>query len=93
MPFVMNEPNQALKPNARACGVVNHIRVDPDDRWSGETLDGVGMVKALQAQCTLDARTRGLLVGAGGVGRAIAVFRAVARAGISHLQKSEAGHV
>jgi shikimate dehydrogenase len=61
-----------LMPNARACGVVNHIRVDPDGRWIGETLDGVGMVKALQAQRTLDAHTRVLLVGAGGTGRAIA---------------------
>jgi shikimate 5-dehydrogenase len=32
-----------------ACGVVNVIRVDPDGRWIGETLDGVGMVKAITA--------------------------------------------
>ena len=73
----------ALMPNARACGVVNHIRVDPDGRWIGETLDGVGMVRALQAQRTLDANTRVLLVGAGCTGRAIAV--ALALAGVSSL--------
>ena len=72
-----------LLPNARACGVVNVIRVAPDGRWIGETLDGVGMVKALTAQRTLDTNTRVLLVGAGGVGRAIAV--AVALAGVGHV--------
>lgn len=72
-----------LLPNARACGVVNVIRVDPDGRWIGETLDGVGMVKALAAQRPLDATTKVLLVGAGGVGRAIAV--ALALAGVGSL--------
>jgi shikimate dehydrogenase len=72
-----------LLPNARACGVVNVIRVAPDGRWIGETLDGVGMVKTLQTQRTLNANTRVLLVGAGGVGRAIAV--ALALAGVGSL--------
>jgi len=63
--------------------VVNVIRVAPDGRWIGETLDGIGMVKALQTQRTLDAHTRVLLVGAGGVGRAIAV--ALALAGVGSL--------
>ena len=72
-----------LLPHARACGVVNHIRVDSDGRWIGETFDGVGLVKALQAQCPLDAHTRVLLVGAGGTGRAIAV--ALALAGVGSL--------
>ena len=72
-----------LLPNARACGVVNVIRTAPDGRWVGETFDGVGMVKALTAQRTLDTNTRVLLVGAGGVGRAIAV--ALALAGVGHL--------
>jgi shikimate dehydrogenase len=73
----------ALMPNAQACGVVNTIRVGPDGRWIGETFDGVGMVKALQTQRTLDAHTRVLLVGAGGTGRAIAV--ALALAGVGSL--------
>jgi shikimate dehydrogenase len=72
-----------LLPNARACGVVNVIRVNPDGQWIGETLDGVGMVKALTVQRALDANTRVLLVGAGGVGRAIAV--ALALAGVASL--------
>jgi shikimate dehydrogenase len=72
-----------LLPNARACGVVNVIRIAPDGRWVGETFDGVGMVKALAAQRTLDTNTRVLVVGAGGVGRAIAV--ALALAGVGYL--------
>ncbi len=72
-----------LLPNATACGVVNNIRVDVHGRWIGETLDGVGMVRAITAQRALDANARVLLVGAGGVGRAIAV--ALALAGIGSL--------
>jgi len=72
-----------LMPNAQACGVVNSIRVDPDGRWIGETLDGVGMAIAIKAQRTFDTNTRVLVVGAGGVGRAISV--ALALAGVGHL--------
>lgn len=72
-----------LLPNASASGVVNLIRVDPDGRWTGETLDGVGMVKAISAQRVLNANTRVLQVGAGGVGRAIAV--ALGLAGVGYL--------
>jgi shikimate dehydrogenase len=73
----------ALLPNARACGAVGVIRVDPDGRWIGETFDGVAMVKAIAAQRALDTTTRVLLVGAGGTGRAIAV--ALARAGVGYV--------
>ena len=72
-----------LLPNAQACGVVNAVRIDPDGRLIGETFDGIGMVKAIGAQRVLDADTRVLLVGAGGVGRAIAV--AMALAGVGYL--------
>jgi shikimate dehydrogenase len=72
-----------LLPNAQACGVANVIRVEPDGRWIGETLDGLGMVKAISAQRVLDANTRVLQVGAGGVGRSIAV--ALALAGVGYL--------
>jgi shikimate dehydrogenase len=72
-----------LLANARACGAVNVIRVDPDGRWIGETFDGVAMVKAITLQRPLDATTRVLLVGAGGTGRAIAV--ALALAGVGYV--------
>ena len=72
-----------LLPNAQACGVVNAVRIDPDGRFIGETFDGVGMVHALTAHRALDAATRVLLVGAGGVGQAIAV--ALALAGVGYI--------
>jgi shikimate dehydrogenase len=72
-----------LLPNAQACGVVNAVRIDPDGRLIGETFDGVGMVQAITAHRALDAATRVLLVGAGGVGQAIAV--ALALAGVGYL--------
>ena len=72
-----------LLPNAQACGVVNAVRIDPNGQFIGETLDGVGMVHALTAHRALDAATRVLLVGAGGVGQAIAV--ALALAGVGYI--------
>lgn len=72
-----------LLPNAQACGAVNAVRIDPDGRLIGETFDGAGMVQALTAHRALDAATRVLLVGAGGVGQAIAV--ALALAGVGSL--------
>src|SRR5215831_8174806 len=72
-----------LLPNAQACGVVNAVRIDPDGRLIGETFDGVGMLHALTAHRAVDATTRVLLVGAGGVGQAIAV--ALALAGVGSL--------
>ena len=72
-----------LLPNAKACGVVNTVRIDLDRRLIGETFDGLGMVKSIEMQRVLDSDTRVLLVGAGGVGRAIAV--AIGLAGIGYL--------
>jgi shikimate dehydrogenase len=74
---------ETLFPNAQACGVVNAVRVDPDGRLIGETFDGVGMAQALAVYRALNAATRVLLVGAWGVGQAIAV--ALALAGVGHL--------
>jgi len=72
-----------LLPNALACGAVNAVRIDPDGRLIGETFDGVALVQAITAHRALDATTRVLLVGAGGVGRAIGV--ALGFAGIGML--------
>jgi len=72
-----------LLPNAQACSVVNAVRIDADGRMIGETFDGVGMVKAIAAHRDLGGATRVLLVGAGGVAKAIAV--ALALAGIGQL--------
>jgi shikimate dehydrogenase len=70
-----------LLPNARACGVVNHIRVEPDGRWVGEALDGVGMVRGIGTKRRIDANSNVLVLGAGGTGRQIAVALALAGAG------------
>jgi shikimate dehydrogenase len=72
-----------LLPHAQACGVVNTVRIDPDGRLIGESFDGIGMVQALTAHRALNTATRVLLVGAGGVGQAIAV--ALALDGVGHL--------
>jgi shikimate dehydrogenase len=71
-----------LLPNARACGVVNAVRIDPDGRLIGETFDGVAMVQAIMAHRAIDATTRVLLVGAGGVGQAIGVALGLAGVGV-----------
>ncbi|HEY5868150.1 MAG TPA: shikimate dehydrogenase [Candidatus Tectomicrobia bacterium] len=71
-----------LLPNAQACGVVNVVRIDPDGRLIGETFDGVAMVHAITAHRAIDATTRVLLVGAGGVGQAIGVALALAGVGL-----------
>jgi shikimate dehydrogenase len=89
--FVVTMPHKAaaarlcdvLLPNAQACGVVNVVRVDPDRRLIGETFDGVAMVQAIKAYRAIDATTRVLLVGAGGVGQAIGV--ALGLAGVGSL--------
>ena len=72
-----------LMPNALACGVVNGVRFDSKRRLIGETFDGLGMIRAISVHRNLDNNSRVLLVGAGGVGRSIAV--ALALEGIGHL--------
>jgi len=71
-----------LLPNAQACGAVNAVRIDAEGRLIGEIFDGVAMVQAITAHRALDATTRVLLVGAGGVGQAIAVALGLAGVGI-----------
>ena len=79
-----------LLPNAEACGAVNGVRIDPDGRLIGETFDGIGMVKAIKEQRELNADTRVLQVGAGGVGKAIAV--ALGLAGVGFLAVENRTH-
>jgi shikimate dehydrogenase len=72
-----------LLPNAAACGAVNAVRFKPGGRLIGEIFDGVGMVQAITAYRDLGADTRVLMIGAGGVGQAIAV--ALAFEGVGYL--------
>jgi len=71
-----------LLPNAHACRAVNAVRIDADGRLIGETFDGIAMVHAITAHRAIDATTRVLLVGAGGVGQAIGVALGLAGVGV-----------
>jgi shikimate dehydrogenase len=62
----------ALTPRARMVGTANLLRPLPDGRWEGEMLDGLGFILALRASGQRIEGRRALVVGAGGVGSAIA---------------------
>lgn len=62
----------ALTDRARLVGSVNLMRVDADGRRTGDIVDGVGFTRALKANGHSIAGRRALVVGAGGVGTAIA---------------------
>lgn len=73
----------ALTPRARKVGTANLLRPLPDGGWEGDMLDGFGFVAALRAK---DQRIEGrhaIVVGAGGVGSAIAF--ALAEAGVASV--------
>jgi shikimate dehydrogenase len=72
---------------ARLAGSVNLIRMDPDGRRTGDIVDGVGFVRALEAAGRSVAAKRALVVGAGGVGTAIAF--AIATAGAATVDISD----
>lgn len=70
-----------LTPEARACGAVNTIEVRDDGRLVGHSTDGFGFIKSLEVDGGFFAKDRiATLIGAGGVGRAMAV--ALVRAGV-----------
>ncbi len=69
-------------------GAINVMRRDRDGRWTGDMFDGRGLVKAVRkAGYGLEGR-RAMLIGAGGVGSAIAV--ALAEAGVASIAISDA---
>ncbi len=66
--------------NGARVGAVNAARRGPDGRWQGDNFDGAGCVRAL-AERDVDLAGRQVLqIGAGGVGRAIAMAFAAAGA-------------
>jgi shikimate dehydrogenase len=69
---------------ASLVGAVNAVRRERDGSLVGENLDGHGFVQGLRDRDVDPAGLRALLVGAGGVGRAIAF--ALAEAGVSDLR-------
>lgn len=72
-----------LTERARKVGTANILRPLPDGRWEGDTLDGLGFVRALKAEGHTVEGRRALVVGAGGVGSAIAF--ALAEAGVARV--------
>jgi shikimate dehydrogenase len=73
----------ALSARAAALGAVNVIRRDPDGRLVGDMVDGFGFLGAAKSHGFVPAGARVLVVGAGGVGSAIA--HALCEAGAASL--------
>jgi shikimate dehydrogenase len=69
--------------NGARVGAINAARRGPDGRWQGDNFDGAGCVRALAEREVVLAGRQVLQIGAGGVGRAIAV--AFAAAGASRI--------
>jgi shikimate dehydrogenase len=67
---------------ARRVGAVNVVRLQ-DGGWAGDIVDGIGFVGGLEARGQTVAGRRALVVGAGGVGTAIAF--AIAEAGAAEV--------
>lgn len=72
-----------VSPTARIAGACNAVRRSADGRLQGDMFDGEGFVRGLQRKgCTVGG-ARALVVGAGGVGSAIAA--SLAAAGVSAI--------
>ena len=72
-----------LTERARIVRSVNFICAQPDGRWLGDIVDGIGFLENLKANGTNPRGQRTLLIGTGGVGTAIAF--ALAENGVSEL--------
>jgi len=69
-------------------GAINVMRRDRDGKWTGDMFDGRGLVKAVRKAGHRIEGRRVMLIGAGGVGSAIAV--ALADAGAAGITISDA---
>lgn len=72
-----------LSPAAEICGACNAVRRDTDGRLVGAMFDGEGFVRAMRSQGRDPSGASALVVGAGGVGSAIAA--SLAAAGLARL--------
>lgn len=72
-----------LTDEARRLGAVNFVRRNADGTLKGHNIDGAGFVRGLHDNGFSPAGKRALVVGTGGVGRAIAF--ALAEAGVTEL--------
>lgn len=69
-----------VRPAARIAGACNAVRRDPQGRLVGDLFDGEGFVRGVRRQGVDPRDARVLIVGAGGVGSAIAASFAAAGA-------------
>ena len=76
---------------ARVAGSCNAIRLGPDGRLVGDQFDGEGFVRGALRKGAVLAGARALVVGAGGVGSAIAASLAAAGVGALALHDFDAG--
>jgi shikimate dehydrogenase len=74
-----------LTDRARKVGSANLLRREADGGWTGDIVDGLGLVGGLIAAGQRVAGRRALVVGSGGVGRAIAFAIAEAGAASVHV--------
>lgn len=72
-----------LSPTAAIAGACNAVRREADGRLSGDMFDGEGFVRGVLRKGHKLAGARALVVGAGGVGSAIAA--SLAKAGVAEL--------
>jgi shikimate dehydrogenase len=72
-----------LTERAVRVGAVNVIRLDDRGEWTGDTVDGIGLVAGLRRRGQDPAGRRALVVGVGGAGTAIAF--ALAEAGAAEV--------
>lgn len=70
-------------PTVRIAGACNAVRLDPDGRLVGDMFDGEGFVRGVRRKGREIAGASALVVGAGGVGSAIAA--SLAAAGVARL--------
>jgi shikimate dehydrogenase len=72
-----------LTERAARVGAVNVVRLDEGGAWTGDTVDGIGLVAGLRRRGQDPRGRRALVVGVGGAGTAIAF--ALAEAGASEV--------
>jgi len=72
-----------LSPTAAIAGACNAVRLEPDGRLAGDMFDGEGFVRGVLRKGHKLTDARALVVGAGGVGSAIAA--SLAKAGVGEL--------
>ncbi|NEJ72779.1 shikimate dehydrogenase [Rhizobium phaseoli] len=74
--------------NAKVAGSCNAVRLDPNGRLIGDMFDGEGFVRGVLRKGKKVEGAKALVVGAGGVGSAIAA--SLAKADVAHLAIADA---